>query len=934
MALQNVPFEDFSGGMADNYIGTDVTRAESAINFLIDETKKAYVRYGTAIYPNRIPGAFRPSGTYLGPEPFSHPVIINGPSAYTASETTAWTEILGANTTFLPTKQNDQESGIVWRRQLVAGAPVTGLLPAMIYATAYQQPSTPAVPATYKALTLGLPALAVKPTIPYTSSDAYQALYAFFYKYTFIDYTGTLFAFFGNPNKPGFVNGSVNDALGPNSTNIAISAIPVLANTALTNYDTTAAVTTNTTYVAQSTSATVASATGLSVGQQLINANVIQGTVITKIVGTTITLSSPALTSASASSTVYSALTVQIYRTINGGSVLFYLGMVANGTTAFTDNVSDATVQNQQAIYTSGNAKGYDQPPTGILAVTQTNDFFWYATSTTLYQSIQGAPGACPSSFSNQIDQKIVGLSDIISFPILFCDKSIYRVEGTFDSFGNNGFALREIAKNAGCISNSSIVKTPQGLIWFGNGGIYMTDGYQVRKITNHLDDSYKAWSAGGATIKGEYDSTKNTVYWTVKTMGSNTLPNNAWLVLHMNYTLDDESVFTVQQSSQNLYPTSLRFTESADVAASDPTITTTATWTSGANTMTVASASGLNIGQLVTAVGVPYGTYIQTIVGTTVTLTKNTNQAGTAASVNFSQVIYSQLYRRMLFTDVNGYLLWFDPNYLADVLIDTNLYPTQMKTKAIFYEWITAGLDQGVKGFRKYNPDVVLEVDADTPVAIQIRHRRDDGGGGWSGEGGSPPSGQGVAGSPGGGTSGNPGVPEIRQDGALSWGITDCTWGTDPNEHLWNDFRTVSGRRSVPANQLRSGRRQLKFCPSYTVIASSDNYTTATVSGAGTGQVLVTLDSSSFAWITDPEGYYITLAVDGYNQSYFIKSRLSDTVLQVTDPLLLITNGSSKWEIKGYRKFERPRLLSFTLNAEVDGPTYGQATQPAGANS
>jgi hypothetical protein len=935
MALQGVTFEDFSGGVADRYIGTDITRASVLQNFLIDETKKPYVRYGTSIYPTRIPGAYVPSGVYMGPEPFSHPVVINGPSAYSVNEISTFTEISGTNTTFLPTKGNEKESALIWRRQLVAASPTTSVPPSLIYATVYSAPSAPATPATYAALTIGLPAVATSPTIPYNASDAFQALYQFFYKYTYMDYTGTLFAFFGNPDALGFINGSVNDAAGPSSTNISITNIPALANTSYTNYDVSRNATTNTTYTADSTTATVASATGLVRGMQLINANVTQGTVITNISGTTITLSQPAISSAAASSTVFSTLTVQIYRTINGGSVLFYLGMVANGTTSFTDNVSDTNLQLQQTIYTTGGALGYDQPPTGAIAVAQTNDFFWYATNTTLYQSVQGAPGGCPSSFSDQIDQKIIGLSDVISFPILFCDKSVYRVEGVFDSFGNNGFVLREISKTAGCIAKNSIVKTPYGLVWFGNGGIYATDGYTVKKLTRHLNTSYAIWA--NSKSKGEYDPSVNMVYWTINTVSNPNGNNNAWLVLHLSYGLSEESVFSTLLSETNLYPTSLCFSQSKDIYDTDPLVSTTGTWSNASTSLVVASASGLSVGMKVTGIGISYGTTISAISGTTITLSKATNEAGAAGTaVSFSRTTYSQFYSRMAFTDVNGYLLWFDPLSLADVLIDTNLYPTQMVKKTIMYDFTTAGLDQGLKGFRKWTSDVVLEVDAATPVAMQIKHRRDDGGG-WSGDGGTPPSGKGVAGSPGGGSNGNPGVPEIRQDGALTWQLTDCTWGTDANEHDWNDFGTVSGKRSVPAGQLRASRRQLKFTNAFTNIANSDTLGTATVALQATspyGYAYVTLDTVGQIWPTDPEGYWITFVGDNYTQTFQIKSRYSDTILFILDPLVQLTAGSQKWVIKGYRKFERPRILNFTLNAEIDGNTFGQATTPVGSNA
>jgi hypothetical protein len=948
MALTPVTFQDFHGGIADLYIGTDITRAQILDNFLIDETNKPYVRNGSFIFQTRLPygtNSTQPTGIYLGTAPYSHPIAVVGPHAYTMNESATWTEILGPNTSFLPTKTDAiRENGILWRRQLIACGPVTGLPPAMIYNKSFVAPSNPATPATYSALTLGLPPMAVTPSSPSVPDTAttYNTVYAFFWKYSFSDSQSTIFEFFGNPNAiPYFPGSSTAD---PSSASISLTSLPVLSNTSLTNYDVSTSVTVASLSVTSgSQTATVTNATGIKVGMQIVvnNANgtygyIVPGTVVTAINGLTLTLSqTPTLASSAVYqfvNVVFTTLTLQIYRTINGGSVFFFAGMVGNGTTSYTDNMSDANLQTNSPIYTSGGALGYDQPPTGAIAVTQTNDFFWYVTSSAIYQSIQGSPGSCPSGFSDQIDQKIIGISDVISFPILFCDKSVYRIEGTFDSFGNSGYVLREISKTAGCISNASIVKTPYGLVWFGNGAIYSTDGYNVIKISRHLNYSYQNWA--NTSVIGEYDPSKNLVYWTISNNGSPA--NNAFLVLHLAYGLTDQSVFSTLSSSLNIYPTALKFSQASDIATADPAITTTATWSSSSSTMSVTSVTGIIAGQSVSAVGFPYGTTVLSISGTTVTLSNASTEAGSNLSVTFSQVIYSQLYGKMLFTDRNGYLLWFDPNALADVKINTSMYPSAMPKKTIMYDYTTAGLDQGTAGFRKYTPDVSLEIDSSTPVAMQIRHRRDDGGGGWSGEGGTPPTGRGVAGSPGGGSSGNPGVPELRQDGAITFGITDCTWLSDPNEHLWNDFATLAGKRSVPAGLLRSGRRQLKFTNSYTVIAGSDTLGTATVVLATVGNYpTITLDNyPTQIWITDPEGYYITFDSDGYTQTFYIKSRLSDQTLQLTNPLSLLVAGSQKWEIKGYRKFERPRILNFTLYAEVEGPNYGQATSPIGANS
>lgn len=63
---------------------------------------------------------------------------------------------------------------------------------------------------------------------------------------------------------------------------------------------------------------------------------------------------------------------------------------------------------------------------------------------------------------------------------------------------------------------------------------------------------------------------------------------------------------------------------------------TTTGTAAAGSTTMTVASATGIVVGQVVVAVGVPAGTAALAISGTTVTLTQATTAALSSAAVNF----------------------------------------------------------------------------------------------------------------------------------------------------------------------------------------------------------------------------------------------------------------------------------------------------------
>jgi hypothetical protein len=68
--------------------------------------------------------------------------------------------------------------------------------------------------------------------------------------------------------------------------------------------------------------------------------------------------------------------------------------------------------------------------------------------------------------------------------------------------------------------------------------------------------------------------------------------------------------------------------------------VSTTATWTSGENTLTVTSATGVQVGQLVTGPGIPANTAVTGVAGTTITLSQVTTAAGTAAAVTFANTV------------------------------------------------------------------------------------------------------------------------------------------------------------------------------------------------------------------------------------------------------------------------------------------------------
>lgn len=527
----------------------------------------------------------------------------------------------------------------------------------------------------------------------------------------------------------------------------------------------------------------------------------------------------PALANTSSTNYIVSTtMKIKVHRTINDGATYYLLTTLNNGTTIYDDSTSDTTLQEADTIYVDGDLLEYTQPPVGSKYVVQVNDFFWYATDRILTHSIQGNPGASPVEYQQPIDQPIRGLGNTISFPILMCDRTIYRVEGVFDERGDGGFDLREISQDAGCYAHRSIVRIPGGLVWAGNGGFYFTDGYTVQKISQGLNERYKGWR--NASMTGAYDPLRNMVFWTVSSStNSNTNPNDQIAVLHLSFGIQPASTFTTLGSANNLYPCAMAYSDSTDI------------------------------------------------------------------SVTFRS--------KLLMTDALGYFHYMDELCYTDPAVDTDLYPAQFYKKTIIYDYQSVGLKLASEGERGYVTELTVDFNNQTDVAAQFHSRRDDGGP-WAA------------------------LSEIRKDGAILWGISDAPWDGTDDTHDWDSQPVVESRRAFPANTLRSSRRQVALRNSKTWIARSDDSTTATTD---TALKTVTLNSGSFSWPDDCEEYEILFSNDSYANYFRIKRRTSDTVITVYDPYGQIPTGSTlKWQIRGYRKFERLYLLGYTIHSDDQG--------------
>lgn len=327
----------------------------------------------------------------------------------------------------------------------------------------------------------GLPALASSPTCtPTAGANSY--IYAFHHSFSYTVGDQTF------QDEGPITTVEVNNADAPNSNQIAITAIPVIANGATDNYAT-------------------------------------------------------------------STITIEIYRTTNGGATYYKVGAVTNGTTTFNDTVSDATLATNATIYTNDGTVEFDPVPKhkfghvinniayyGFLQDSSGVDFPFR-----IRQSTPLAPSSAPETFFTDLEDEIKGIGSVQSIPIVLCKRHIYRLEGNFDQFGRGGINPVRISDTAGCISHLSIVSAEGQLFWAGNDGFYTSDGYKVMKVSDKVNSRYKLFRDQADDVKriyGTFDEENRRVMWAVQKNSSN-VENDTVALLDLRWGLRDHSTFT-----------------------------------------------------------------------------------------------------------------------------------------------------------------------------------------------------------------------------------------------------------------------------------------------------------------------------------------------------------------------------------------------------
>lgn len=268
------------------------------------------------------------------------------------------------------------------------------------------------------------------------------------------------------------------------------------------------------------------------------------------------------------------ALKVNIYRTADGGSVFYYVGQVNNGTTSYTDNTSDSTIQtNNVLLYTTGGIPDHEKPPT-CKHIHTVNDVLYCGNikeggvqyPNLLRLSNRFQPWSMPGSFEVEFDDEIMGISSVNIYPIVFTKSQVYRLHGFYFPDGSGGVTKNRISDTVGCINADSIVQTEKGIFWAGLQGFYFTDGSTVMRISEDINVTYKSLvenSTQQGNIKGAYDAVNQRIKWTVQVDDVATVADTIY-VAHVRKGIKPDTPFTTWSGntlvSTNFKPTSIHF--------------------------------------------------------------------------------------------------------------------------------------------------------------------------------------------------------------------------------------------------------------------------------------------------------------------------------------------------------------------------------------
>lgn len=255
----------------------------------------------------------------------------------------------------------------------------------------------------------------------------------------------------------------------------------------------------------------------------------------------------------------------------------------------------------------------------------------------------------------------------------------------------------------------------------------------------------------------------------------------------------------------------------------------------------------------------------------------------------NFRATSIHYFQNKLIQSHYEGYTLFYDDTAFDDVKIDVALAVALWTTITIIYLHDTSALDFGTGSERKWVPSISVRAENASSVSLLISANNDN-------------------------SLEYKDLKEVIFKGKQAWGDSIAEWGDA--DIRWNYFPILAFERRMPAGGLRCTYKQLRFTNSYSLIDESASAGTAVFNGLSNTAVL------GSNWASSISEYFIYTSYDNYENSYRIISQSTNTIT-VEDLAATFPTGTFDWKIYGYRKGEILKIISYTLNFALIGPSF-----------
>jgi hypothetical protein len=231
---------------------------------------------------------------------------------------------------------------------------------------------------------------------------------------------------------------------------------------------------------------------------------------------------------------------------------------------------------------------------------------------------------------------------------------------------------------------------------------------------------------------------------------------------------------------------------------------------------------------------------------------------------------------------DDRGYAFYFDPSAKTDPRVVPGVDLGSWGTVAISYDVRLVALNFGTNLVRKWTPKAIVTLKNRGNLSLKMSSDRD--------------------------MENRPkACREFRKRSEYAWGDATATWG-DPTIYA-SGTALIEEVRMLPVPGLRCSYRSLWFQNSFSVVAKSDTLGLATVDSVAKTLTL------SVNWPLDLLDLYLAIPdnLGEYTNKLLITAQ-SGAQITVSDPLNLLSSGTTPWQIMGTAKGHVTEIQSIVL--------------------